>query len=374
MGSGRVTDTVHIVDEEPDWMIAEREAAADAAVRNGHDPGQPLTPLARIEAAVYGTEALKAMPPANPLVDGLLDLDSLALIYGSSGASKTFLAVDLALHVATGSWWNGCAVKPGPVVYVAAEGARGLGRRITAWQHHHQVYDLERHHPIWWVTMPINLHNASWAGTFAEFCEARTPALVVIDTLARCMAGGDENSAKDAGVVIDHLDRIKRRTGACVAPVHHSGKDASSGARGSSALRAAVDTELEVSSTDDIVTLKITKQKDHVEGNPRRLARIPVADSCVLTPDRGQTATTGLKSSHQHALDTLHAITIPGGVSSTAWEAAATDRESRDRIGRSTFFEARATLLALGYVQNLGTDKQTRYAPITPGQEPTTHE
>lgn len=330
-------------------------------------PSDPSSPLERIRAAAVSTDALKALPPAQPLVQGLLDLDSLAIIYGASGSSKSFLSIDVALHVATGSWWNRCEIAAGPVVYVAAEGARGIGRRVDAWQTQHQVYDLGRHHPITWVTMPVNLHNAAWAGAFADYCVEQRPVLVVVDTLARCAAGADENSAKDMGVLIDNLDRVKRLTGACTVAVHHTGKDAGAGARGSSALRAAVDTEIEVSASDELVTVKVTKQKDHDEARPWRFVRTPLADSCVLMPDRGQNGA-GTNRSHQQALDALAEIAVPGGVSTATWRDAATASDRPDGIGRSTFYGAVRALLDGGLVQNLGTDRSPRYAPVLPGQ------
>lgn len=86
--------------------------------------------------------------------------------------------------------------------------------------------------------------------------------LVVIDTLARSFAG-DENSAAEMGAFVRSCDRIRAATGATVLVIHHSGKDAEKGARGSSALRAACDFEFKVTSSGKKVTkLTCTKAKD----------------------------------------------------------------------------------------------------------------
>jgi hypothetical protein len=70
---------------------------------------------------------------------------------------------------------------------------------------------------------------------------------VTLDTLARVIGPGDENSARDMGLLVRSMDKIRGETGgAHTMTVHHSGKNATKGARGSSALRAATDTELEV--------------------------------------------------------------------------------------------------------------------------------
>jgi len=157
------------------------------------------------------------------------------------------------------------------------------------------------------------------------------PVLFVFDTLARCIAGADENSARDMGLVVANLDRIRRATSACVLAVHHTGKDMTAGARGSSALRAALDTELELTAIDERVTVKVTKQKDGAEPKPMRLARIESGDSCVLVPAREVIDDGGLSRGAAATLDTLRSIQVPGGI------AAASGRPlPKPAAGRST--------------------------------------
>jgi hypothetical protein len=88
--------------------------------------------------------------------------------------------------------------------------------------------------------------------------------MVVFDTLARAMAGGNENSPEDMGMLVRHSDMIRAKTGAHVLWVHHTGKDLLKGARGHSSLRAATDTELEVTHDEasGARVLKVTKQRD----------------------------------------------------------------------------------------------------------------
>ena len=74
-------------------------------------------------------------------------------------------------------------------------------------------------------------------------------ALVVIDTLARALAGGNENAPEDMGALIGNAKRIQEATGAAVLFVHHSGKDTSRGSRGHSSLKGAADLEIEVTRT-----------------------------------------------------------------------------------------------------------------------------
>ena len=75
--------------------------------------------------------------------------------------------------------------------------------------------------------------------------------LIVIDTLARAFAGGNENASEDMGALVRNMDQIREATGANVLFIHHSGKDQAKGARGHSSLRAAIDTEIEVTAPKD---------------------------------------------------------------------------------------------------------------------------
>ena len=94
--------------------------------------------------------------------------------------------------------------------------------------------------------------------------------LIVIDTLAYAMAGGEENSAKEMGVAVDGMQKLRNEVGASILLIHHSGKDRSKGARGSSVLKAAVDTEIEINASGDKISLHADKQR-HIR--PATLSR-----------------------------------------------------------------------------------------------------
>jgi RecA-family ATPase len=87
------------------------------------------------------------------------------------------------------------------------------------------------------------------------------PSLVIIDTLARCMIGGDENSARDMGLFVEACSRVQK-TGAAVMVIHHTGKNSATGPRGSSALFGAADTIIELSNDDGLIQLRCEKSKD----------------------------------------------------------------------------------------------------------------
>jgi hypothetical protein len=187
-----------------------------------------------------------------PLIDDVLDCGALSAVYGRPKGGKTFTVLDMAFHVATGKPWQGHDVKQGLVVYVAAEGGRGIYKRLRALKIHNGV---EGRIPFAIVPCPINLLDATREGDTraliklvrdAEDDYGRKAELVVIDTLSRALAGGDENSSTDMGTFIRHVDRIKAAVDSHLMIVHHSGKDQAKGMRGWSGILAAIDTEIEI--------------------------------------------------------------------------------------------------------------------------------
>jgi hypothetical protein len=201
------------------------------------------------------------------LVEGILPCDALGVLFGPPASAKTFLALDLALSVASGTDWLGqCPVKQGSVVYVAAEGSsRSLGNRVEAWKAFHRI--REESVGVQFLLQPVQLHTRSERDKLLYAIEdqlAVPPALVVVDPLARCFLGGDENSAKDMGLLIAGMDAL-RGAGATVLGVHHAGHNKKIRERGSSALRAAADTMMTITrdrTPGGLYTVRCEKQKD----------------------------------------------------------------------------------------------------------------
>jgi hypothetical protein len=108
------------------------------------------------------------------------------------------------------------------------------------------------------------------------------PVLVVLDTYARSMIGGDENSAKDAGLAIAAIDGLRFRLNTAVLVVHHMGK-AGKTERGSGALRGAADTmlELEMGGASGMLILKVDAQKNFEAWPPMAIRLEHVGDSLV---------------------------------------------------------------------------------------------
>lgn len=197
------------------------------------------------------------------LIKGWLEKGTLAVMFGPSNVGKSFLALDLAHHISKGISWAEHRVTKGNVLYIAAEGGSSFPNRVSA---------LDG--PEFWViTMPVTFAGkASDAEPMVEMVQHLASQvgrfdLIVVDTLSRVMGDGDENTAPDIADLIRNLDVLRQGTGSNVMLVHHTGKDIARGARGHSSLRAAIDTEIELSRDDSgVITAEITKQRDGPTG------------------------------------------------------------------------------------------------------------
>lgn len=219
---------------------------------------------------------LYAIPPGEvrPFLDDiwlvrkLLTAGGMSVIYGDSNAGKTAFTMALGYHVASGRRFANLRTEKGCVVYVAAEAGRSSQNRLVALYEHHG--DDRAQVPFYLVPCPVNLLDPlADLDRLGEVIEEVSKdwggaALVVIDTLSRAIAGGNENSPDDMGAFVANIDALRSRTKAHVAIVHHCGKDAAKGARGHSLLRAATDTEIEISKPEDsdTGTAKVTKLRD----------------------------------------------------------------------------------------------------------------
>lgn len=215
-------------------------------------------------------EALPAPAPPNFIVDGILEAQTIGLVFGPAGCGKSFLMLDLLCSVAAGVHWMGNSTRKGRGVYVYLEGeSASVRRRYEAWK-------LDRGQ----ASANIHLLEGKFAlsdppdvdGLVADIkklnADGEEPVcLVVIDTLSRAIPGEDENSQAVMSLVVERAARIRDETGAAVLLVHHSGKATSAVPRGNSVLLAAVDTCLKISGANDPRTVEIAKQRDGRTGN-----------------------------------------------------------------------------------------------------------
>lgn len=267
------------------------EPPADAPV--GWDAADAEHPLSVLGVSITPSEAKPALPffwfseaapdlAANDFVENMLTNGSMSVVYGPSNCGKTFFILDLALHVAWGAEWRGHEVDRGAIVYLSLEGAQGVRNRISAFRKHHGIDTL----PFVAMPKPVDLlsNQADVAAVIQLVkhvaAETGLPVrMVIIDTLSRAMAGGNENSPEDMTALIGNCDKIRDETGSHLCVVHHSGKDEARGARGHSSLRAATDTELEIKRDPNLTrsTVRVAKQRDLEAAEPFNFTLKPVA-------------------------------------------------------------------------------------------------
>lgn len=237
--------------------------------QSGHDLAGLLRPQSSQELrdslkAVYISDIPNVFIPTDDLVQNILERSTFAMFYGDSNSGKTFLAIDMACHIALGRPWMGANVEQGLVVYLATEASKSVINRVIAFQIHHQVTIPN----FLIVQVPLNFYeNDNDATRVMEMIRNEEKnrgikcQLIVGDTLARMASGANENSGEDMGPVMDRFDDLMNGIESTVLLIHHSGKDSSRGSRGWSGLRAHIDTEIEITESNESRKASITKQR-----------------------------------------------------------------------------------------------------------------
>lgn len=325
--------------ESPLWTPSEAppEPTASAA---------EVEPTARRFRFLSDTD-LGARPDPEMRVDDTLTVGGLATIIAPYNNGKTFLALDLALSVAAGRKWHEREVKQGRAVYLSPEGVSGLKKRVQAWKKHHEISGSL---PIHFLIIPVSLLSAddppALVAAFAEQLP-EPPALIVVDTLARAMLGGNENSTEDMGKAIAAADAWREQTGATVLLVHHTGWEGEH-SRGHSSLPGAVDTEIRLKKDGDEITVECGKQKDAAPFPTLRFRLTPVEQSAVLVHVAGGGDGTALPVKAWTALRALKDIsTAARPVTNTRWKDTA-------GMAKTTFYRAQGKLLSEGLVHEAG--------------------
>ncbi len=226
-------------------------------------------------------------------VKGLLPKTGLASVYGPSGSGKSFFIIDLIAKIALGEDFYGNKVKACPVIYVPLEGTGGVPNRIKAYEKH---FNTQLPSTFRIVTERISLLTTD-AMRFAEAINLNgfQDGVIVIDTLNQSAPEADENTSSDMGTIIKNAQILQKETNSLVILVHHTGKDASRGARGHSSFIAALDAGIELRKTLSGREWMVSKSKDGEDGisHPFRLEQVFLgkdADgddvtSCVVQPD-----------------------------------------------------------------------------------------
>ena len=211
----------------------------------GNDLTQLLNPP-QDDWLVQADEFAEKPAPLSWRIKWWVQDNAMIMVHGPSGSGKTFVVLDMMLRIAGGiDEWQGQRVSEGNVVYLAGEGHHGLRGRIAAWKTANRPDRLN----MWLSRDGCDLNTAQGYQRVADSLRAlhRSPDVIVVDTLHRFLLG-DENSAQDTKTMLDACNGLMREFGCTVLLVHHTGnsEEAQHRARGSSAWKGALDTEISV--------------------------------------------------------------------------------------------------------------------------------
>jgi hypothetical protein len=263
----KVDNAVRYAQNEPGaWGVEPAETtfrgALDKLAKEKNSPAQRSRFHAEDE-----TEQEEGKDPSWLIKDLFPELSTI-LTVGQSGSYKSFLMLDLALCLATGKSWCGSQpLQMGPVFYAASEGRHSLKKaRRRAWK---TAKEFDGGIPDFFVMpTPIVAYPEDcqeFGDEIARRCGDRKPAIIFLDTVAKCMAGLNENDAGDAGRFVKFCDSLVDAFGCSVVAVHHqSDKDGASVVRGSSALRAGFDSLIHVKAhrATKAVEMRVLQHKD----------------------------------------------------------------------------------------------------------------
>jgi hypothetical protein len=259
------------------------------------------------------------------LIDGLLPARGLACIVGPPKSGKSFLTSDMLCSVARGAPYAGRDTLQGPVIYLTGEGVSGFKRRLVAMRRH---LGIEGHGvPFFMIENVPDLGSeatdlpqllAELDAFQTAVCPEGPPRAIALDTLARCMGEADENSARDMGRFVNRCAAIERHFGCVVVVVHHVGKDASRGSRGSNSLNGAADVTMLVEKTEAYSKVRIDEMKDGREGQEWTFRLVPYDLKAQLF---GQVAP--LSESCENSTCVVEILTQPGKAQPRATKKAA---------------------------------------------------
>ena len=223
---------------------------------------------------LYNLDTIYKLPKVEWLIDGIIPKDANIILYGYPGSGKSFIALDMALHVAYGKKWHNLKChKPGIVIYILGEGLNGFPERVKSW---HKLYEQEHNAPFY--IMGLNGIPFYKEDKMEELIKSlnilrekhKLPiSMIVIDTISKAAIGLEENSSAGMSLFLNGYDQLRIKFGSTLLFVHHCGKDPNKGMRGSSALLGNVDTTISIEKIKNNnrdnpfnVNLIVQKQKD----------------------------------------------------------------------------------------------------------------
>lgn len=334
----------------------------DAAEVDRNENQYDLSVLAQ-KFRFFDVHQLSRLPRPTWLIPDVLPAYGFSVLYGQPGQGKSFLALDWALSIGSGTSWAGKAVKRQHVVYVAAEGILGYAPRVEAWLEANRecVSDMPS---VQFLSHPIQLgagghRSDSGLTAFLDNLgnEKISPGLVVLDTLSRCLSGTDENSTSALSEMVRGVEEAASQLHAAFLLVHHTRKKDDE-IRGSGVLPGAANmmASVKLFRNEKSVKLTCTKMKDSERFKPLEFDFVTRGPSAVLVFDPESTAEDAeLDRSDERISENWRFVleTLPeDGAKKAVWHRLVTDRAAAEKfdISRKTIYHAIRRLTDLGLV------------------------
>ena len=339
-------------------------------------PTLPFLPTIAQGTALLANDAL-VIP--DEIVHGLLHRSTKGVLAGSSKAGKTWLLLDLAVSVATGTRFLNWPTTQGRTLFVNLEiDAAFFKRRLQAVADHKGVRNLDNLDV--WSLRGQSMTSETLVRALSDRARESNYSLIVLDPIYKLMVGQAENSSTGVGVLCQGIDRLMAQTGAAVVYAHHFTKGDQSRKKPMDRLSGS---GVFARDADTIITL--TEHADEgcfaVEAILRNLpASQPFVvewdyPSMLLRSDldpqelqRGNPSRQGLEVD-----DFVASLLEEQPLTTTEWEALA----AHSGVSRATFYRAKARLLAVGevvldrvtstwYRNGREVSRETRETPDTP--------
>ncbi len=267
---------------------------------------------------LLSTKELLNLPPREWLLKDIIPKEGLCGLVAPPESMKSFVALDWAMSISEGLPWQGLASDQAPVVYIAAEGGRGIQQRVRSWMAYHHMHDLPA---MYWLLEPLYVREEGAVETFLDQLETADiwPGLLVVDTLSRSFGGGEENASADMGWFVERMTMLAKGRRMAALVVHHTNATGNR-ERGHTSFKGGLDTMFgcrvdRERGTERITSVEVInmKQKDSARTESIFLTPLIVGDSVVLERGNPPPPRTGTVPSGPAPMRKVDMLTLLGG-------------------------------------------------------------
>jgi hypothetical protein len=221
---------------------------------------------------------LQGLKPTEWLIKDVIPASSLVFLHAPPKAGKTFMAIAIAMSIATGISFCGYEVKKqGTCLYLVGEGDTHIMKRFRGWEHYHGIEAS---------ALLLSQRRFKLTGTAQDVIDLADDALrgygfpainlIVIDTLRRHL-DGHENDPRDAEKFADAALCLKEKYQCAVVIIHHSNRAENGRMNGASNHLANADKVYMLEgSVTDVVSLVDTDSKDFGNNKPLNFRYVSV--------------------------------------------------------------------------------------------------